>query len=95
MDRYLQQPPDWSIADTESIPGFSAVCYLLAYELQKTHDIPFGLIQSAWGGSGIKTWISARVLKRTGDYDQPLAWLQTYATDKTTANRQFGAARNS
>ena len=53
------KPPGWSVADSDSIMGFSAVCYLLAYELQKTHDIPFGLIQSSWGGSGIKTWIGA------------------------------------
>lgn len=88
----FEEAPGWSLADAESIPDFSAVCYLLAHELHKTHDVPFGLIQSAWGGSGIKTWISAGELKRIGGYDQPLAWLQTYATDKTTANRQFGAA---
>ena len=84
--------PGWSVADAESIHDFSAVCYLLAYELQKTHDIPFGLIQSAWGGSGIKTWISARKLKHIGGYERELTWLQTYATDKATANTQFGAS---
>jgi sialate O-acetylesterase len=84
--------PGWSVADVQSIPGFSAVCYLLAYELQKTHDIPFGMIQSAWGGSGIKTWIGAGELKQTGNYDEELLWLQIYASDRALANVQFGQA---
>jgi len=88
----FSEAPGWSVADSGSIHDFSAVCYLLAYELQKTHDIPFGLIKAAWGGSGIKTWISARELKRTGHYDQELAWLKTYATDSGKAAGQFGIA---
>lgn len=84
--------PGWQLATTESIHDFSAVCYLLAYELQKTHDIPFGLINASWGGSAIKPWISAGELKRTGSYDKELEWLQTYASDSQKANRQFGQA---
>lgn len=88
----FETTPGWSVADAGTIPDFSAVCYLLGYELQKTHDIPVGLIKAAWGGSGIKPWISARALKRAGGYDQRLAWLQTYVTDQDQANAQFGDA---
>lgn len=84
------KPPGWSVADSDSVMGFSAVCYLLAYELQKTHDIPFGMIQSSWGGSGIKTWIGAGALQRTENYNQELSWLRTYAADKVKANESFG-----
>ena len=36
---------------------FSAVCYYFARELQKTVDVPQGLINSSWGGTRIETWL--------------------------------------
>lgn len=82
--------PGWQVANDESIGNFSALCYLLAYELQKTNDIPFGLVKAAWGGAGIKTWIGAQELEVTGRYKQSLELLRTYANDEEMAIGQFG-----
>jgi len=86
----FSETPSWQVADESTIGGLSAVCYLLAYDLQKEHDIPFGMIKSAWGGSGIKTWIGARALAATGHYEERLALLRTYAEDEDKAIAQFG-----
>jgi len=47
----------WKKCSPESIPGFSATGYYFGRKLYKDLKIPIGLIQSAWGGTCIETWI--------------------------------------
>ena len=83
--------PEWRIADAESIPGFSAVCFFFALELQKSNQVPIGLIHSSWGGSQIQAWMSAGALGKAGGYDEQLAMLATYASDTRAGSAQFAA----
>ena len=48
--------------------SFSAVCFLTVRDIarQHTHGRPMGLIQSAWGGSRIESWMSAEALASAG-----------------------------
>src|SRR5690606_21436524 len=52
----FSRPVQWRPVDSESVRDFSAACYFYARELQKTVDVPMGLVNAAWGGSRIEPW---------------------------------------
>ncbi len=81
----------WRPAGPESVGGFSAACYYFARELQRAIDAPLGLIQAAWGGSSIETWIGAAGLRAAGGFDDRLDLLALYVDDPAAANAAFGA----
>ncbi|MET3653739.1 sialate O-acetylesterase [Dyella japonica] len=81
----------WLKTTPENVPEFSAACYFFARELQKTVDVPMGLVVAAWGGSRIQPWMSAQALRKVGGYDAPLDLLELYAKDRTKAGEQLDA----
>jgi sialate O-acetylesterase len=87
----FRQAPEWLVADADSIPAFSAVCFFFAQELQKTHDVPLGLIHASWGGSAIQPWMSTAALEKAGGFDAPLDLLERYTADVDDATARFGA----
>ncbi len=86
-------PPtaQWQPASPKSVANFSATCFYFARELQKTVHVPLGLINSAWGGSKIRTWMSEGALRRMGRYDSLLPILDLYAKNPESAAPPFGA----
>lgn len=46
----------WQACSPKTVANFSAVLYYFGARLQKDVDIPFGLINSSWGGSRIEPW---------------------------------------
>lgn len=83
-------PVRWQKTNPENVPEFSAACYYFARELQKTIDVPMGLVNSSWGGSRIETWISAEALRKVGGHDDALDVLAQYATDPLAAAASWG-----
>jgi sialate O-acetylesterase len=86
----FQGDPRWQVASPESVRDFSAACFYFARELQKTVDVPMGLIQAAWGGSRIEAWTSAVALRAGGGRDDVLDVLAAYADDPPTGIAQWG-----
>lgn len=84
-------PVQWSKAAPNTVPGFSAVCFYLARELQKKDNVPMGLIASAWGGSKIQSWMSMSALRAIGSYDRNLDVLTLSSKDPAAAGAQWGA----
>lgn len=81
----------WEVAGPGTVPEWSAVCFYFARELQKTVNVPLGLVHSSWGGSNIRPWLSAAALRGLGaGYDSALATLALYASDPAAAQREFG-----
>jgi sialate O-acetylesterase len=73
-------PAPWSVASPVALSGgdydyFSAVCYMFGRELQRTLNIPIGLISSAWGGTIVEAWMSPEALARCAkdDAEKPMA----------------------
>ncbi len=62
----------WSQSTPEAVRRFSAVGYFFGRELHEETGRPIGLIQSAWGGSRIETWIPDTALK-TSPYAERVA----------------------
>lgn len=84
-------PVQWAKASPTTVPGFSAVCFYLARELQKQDNVPMGLIASAWGGSKIQSWMSMSALRATSAYDRSLDVLTLSSSDPAAAGAQWGA----
>jgi sialate O-acetylesterase len=84
------RPVQWRATTSDSVRDFSAACFYYARELQKTVDVPMGLIDAAWGGSGIRAWISSPALRATGGYDDALEVLALYADDPMAAAGRWG-----
>jgi len=48
----------WQLCSPESVKGFSAVSYFFARDMHQKLGVPFGAIQSAWGGTPAQSWVS-------------------------------------
>ncbi len=53
----------WAEANTENVPGFSALAYFFGKQLQEILDVPVGIIHASWGGSSIQPWISNATMR--------------------------------
>jgi sialate O-acetylesterase len=88
--RYFKVPQGWDFsAPCENIPGgawlspssaalneFSAVGWFFAKELYKKYRIPVGLVNTAWGGTPVESWMSADAL---ASYPEKIAEGEQYA----------------
>jgi sialate O-acetylesterase len=52
----------WEVCSPETVPGFSAVGYLFARDLQKEINLPVGIVTTAVGASTAESWISREAL---------------------------------
>jgi sialate O-acetylesterase len=48
----------WQLCTPESVKNFSAVSYFFARDMHQKTGLPFGAIQSAWGGTPAQSWVS-------------------------------------
>jgi sialate O-acetylesterase len=87
----LDNPAAWQLAGPDTVADWSAACFYFGREIQKTIQVPVGLVHSSWGGSNIRPWISAAGLRALGGYDASLGILATYDKDQAAAQQQFAA----
>jgi sialate O-acetylesterase len=50
-------PAPWVVAEPGRVAEFSAIGYHFARRMQAVQGIPIGLVNAAWGGSMIETWV--------------------------------------
>src|SRR5205807_8980508 len=53
---------DWLECNPQTSPGFSAVAYFFGRDLEKSLNVPIGLIHTSWGGTPAEAWTSKPVL---------------------------------
>lgn len=83
-------PLEWKLAAPGNTRHFSAVCYFFVRELQKTVDVPQGIIHSSWGGSRVEPWMSEGALRQQQGYGPALDLLGASRTNQPQAFRQWG-----
>lgn len=87
----FSKPAHWSLAQGEDLNEFSAVCFFFAREIKDAAKAPIGLIQSAWGGTRIESWISDAGLRSVDGFDAALDELANAVTDPVGARARFEA----
>ena len=50
-------PASWAVAEAGKVGDFSAVGYHFARQMQLVQGVPIGLVNTAWGGSHLETWV--------------------------------------
>jgi sialate O-acetylesterase len=82
-------PMAWRAAGPGVVDGFSAACFFMGRELQKTLHIPIGLIDDTWGGTPIQAWISADGLRAVGGYEAGLRLLAAHDHSPSQAQKAW------
>ncbi len=54
---------NWQIAGPATTPDFTATGYYFARLINKTLNVPVGIIHSSWGGSSIEAWMTPDLMK--------------------------------
>ncbi|NDC75228.1 9-O-acetylesterase [bacterium] len=72
----------WEPSTPEAAKGFSAVAYFFAREIRCTQSVPVAVLNAAWGGTPIVTWMTLDSIRR----DPPVA--------KTLADWESALARH-
>ncbi|WP_457442641.1 sialate O-acetylesterase [Roseateles sp. P5_E4] len=60
-------PAAWQVAQPGAVGEFSAVGYHFARQMQAVQGVPIGLINTAWGGSHLETWVRREAALRDPD----------------------------
>jgi len=59
----------WQVCSPKTVPQFSAVAYFFARNIQQHHNVPIGLIQTAYSGTPAQSWVSGQALEAIPQYD--------------------------
>lgn len=79
----------WQLATSNSVKDFSAVAYFFAQKIQKELNIPVGIINCCWAGTGIQAWMSKEMLQSDPDFTPTIDRYKTNYDDyqKLMVNR--------
>ena len=58
----------WLLSNQKNMAAFSAVGYFYALQIQKTLNVPIGIINSSYGGSTIEGWLNPSTVQKYADY---------------------------
>jgi sialate O-acetylesterase len=85
----FKTPVTWQVAGPDTVANWSAACFFFARELQPSIHVPIGLINSSWGGTNIRPWISSTALRRIAGYEAGVELLAEYAKEPAVAQQHF------
>lgn len=68
VERQVSETPadsvrgSWASCDSQSVRQFTAVGYFFAREIFRRLNVPIGIINDAWGGTPVESWMSKEAL---------------------------------
>ena len=80
----------WEAPSAESVMHSSATAYFFAKNLQKSLQVPVGIIVSAWGGTSILSWMSEKSVN-TLPSDVTKACVERDSREQNLPGRLFNA----
>jgi len=86
-------PAPWVVAEAGKVGEFSAIGYHFARQMLTTQGVPIGLINTAWGGSHLETWMRRDVALAVPDLAPTLKTLPTDNAGFAKAQRERVLAR--
>jgi sialate O-acetylesterase len=91
-DLLLRRPTDklsWVQAGPNTTPGFSAVAYFFARDLQAKLGVPVGIINTSWGGTAAEAWTPTGYLEKDPDLKPMLDQWERRIADSAKAKDRF------
>ncbi len=73
-------PAKWALCSPATVPNFSAVGYYFGRALERSRQVPVGLINTSWGGSPAEVWMSQAALEADAGYQRDI--LNAYTAQK-------------
>jgi sialate O-acetylesterase len=52
----------WMVCSPATAGDFTGIGYYFARDIFRRHNVPVGLVNSSWGGTGIETWMSEHAI---------------------------------
>ena len=62
----------WKECSPSTVRSFSATAYFFGKKLHEALKIPVGLIEAAWGGTPVESWMSKQMLSKFGEFTHTL-----------------------
>lgn len=72
---------EWKECGPDTVRDFSAVAYYFGRALNRTRNVPIGLIHTSWGGSPAEVWMSKTALTLDPEYRRDI-WETFPATEQ-------------
>ncbi len=72
----------WEVCDPSTVQSFSATAYFFGKKLYEQLHVPIGLIESAWGGTPVESWISTGSLSSAGEFSKELSEIKESAPEQ-------------
>ncbi len=76
----------WSLVSPSTAANMSAVCYYFAEDLQPSIDVTVGIVQAAWGGTKIESWMNPQTFDDDSDFSEALTLYQSQTPLVTPAD---------
>jgi sialate O-acetylesterase len=64
---------EWKCSNPQNVGQFSATAYFFAKQLNRTLNVPVGIITSNWGGSAIEAWMPQKSMEEIPGLDMKAA----------------------
>ena len=87
VDDVPETSKGWLPSTPENAPDFTAIGYFFAVDLEKTLDVPIGIIDTSWGGTPVASFTSLPALS------QDAGLMPVFAQWSKMAGRQSGIVR--
>lgn len=81
-------PVAWQVSSPRSAGSSSAVGFHFARQLQQALRVPIGLVNAAWGGTHLETWLSPRAALADADLAPHLQSMPTALSDCAAWTRE-------
>lgn len=85
----IKGDPKWQECNSETVKNFTAVGYYFGRDLQKSLDVPIGLIHTSWGGTVAEAWTTRTALVSNPELQ---AMIDRYEKSKATASANYKKA---
>lgn len=85
---------NWAQSSPKTAAEFSATAYFFGDLVQKTMNIPIGLIHSSWSASKIEAWISKEVISQFDEVDLKELNQEKFSNPNTTPTLLYNAMIN-
>ncbi|MFW6371243.1 MAG: sialate O-acetylesterase, partial [Bacteroidota bacterium] len=78
----------WNVCNPKTARDFSAVAYYFGQKINKTQNVPIGLVCSAWGGTIAQTWISSDKIVDIDKYKEAIEKRDKLNLDSLRSEKQ-------